>query len=135
MLNAAARLAIAIQNFPDFEFSWSDSQPQRSRISLSVNDFLPSESDGIILQERATAYMMEFLVTQFSSLEGLKKLLPPKQQIHPVKKSHVVPMKLLFKDEKQKSETIDILSQLLNDGNLKGTNQVRIHACTYMQCT
>ena len=76
--------------------------------------------------------MMEFLVTQFNSLEGLKKLLPPKQQIHPVKKSHVVPMKLLFKDEKQKSETIDILSQLLNDGNLKDTNQVSTHACTYM---
>ena len=36
------------------------------------------------------------------------------------------------RDEKQKSETIDILSQLLIDGNLKGTNQVCIHACTYM---
>lgn len=128
MLNATARLAIAIQNFPDFEFSWSDSQPQRSRASLSVNDFLPNESDGIILQERATAYVMEFLVTQFSSLAGLKKLLPPKQQVHPVQKSHVIPMKLLFKDEKQKSETIDILSQLFSDGNLKGTNQVYMHA-------
>ena len=37
-------------------------------------------------------------------------------------------MKLLFKDEKQKSETIDILSQLFSDGNLKGTNQVYMHA-------
>ena len=98
MLNAIARLAIAIQNFPDFEFSWSDSQPQRSRTSLSVSDFLPTESDGIVLQERATVYMMEFLVTHFSSLAGL---LPPKEQVHPVQKSHVVPMKLLFKDEKQ----------------------------------
>ena len=63
MLNATAHLAIAIQNLPNFEFSWSDSEPQQSRTSLSVNDFLPSESDGI-LQERATAYL-EFLVTQF----------------------------------------------------------------------
>ena len=57
MLNATARLAIAIQNFPDFEFSWSDNQPQQSHTSISINDFLPSESDGIILQERATAYI------------------------------------------------------------------------------
>ena len=68
MLNATARLAIAIQNFPNFEFSWSDNQLQRSHTSLSINDFLPSESDGIILHERATAYVMEFLVTHFSSL-------------------------------------------------------------------
>jgi hypothetical protein len=33
-------------------------------------------------------------------------------------------MKVLFKDEKQKSETIDILTQFLSDGNLKGDNQV-----------
>ena len=125
MLNATARLAIAIQNLPDFEFSWS---PQHSHTSLSINDFLPSESDGIILHERATAYIMEFLVTHFFSLAELKKLLPPKEQIHPVQRSRVVPMKLLFKDEKQKSETIDILSQLFSDGNLEGTNQVIVHA-------
>ena len=64
----------------------------------------------------------------FTSLSELKKLLPPKEQIHPVQRSRVVPMKLLFKDEKQKSETIDIISQLFSDGNLKGTNQVTVHA-------
>ena len=63
MLNATARLAIAIQNFPDFEFSWSDNQPQRSHTLYSVNEFLPSESDGIILQEWTTVYVLEFLVT------------------------------------------------------------------------
>ena len=38
-------IATAIQNFPDFELSWSDNQPQCSHTSLSINNFLPSESD------------------------------------------------------------------------------------------
>ena len=31
---------------------------------------------------------------------------------------------ILFKDEKYKDETIDILTQLMTDGNLSGDNQV-----------
>ena len=72
MMNATARLAIRIQNLPDFAFDWADNRPQQSRLSLKIDDFLPSESDGIILQERATAYVMEFLVTYFHSLKELK---------------------------------------------------------------
>ena len=121
-MNVTARLAVCIQHFLDF-FDWADNQPQRSRQSLTIDDFLPNERDRIVLQERATKYIMEFLVTRFPSLADLKKFLPPKEQVHPVQRSHVVPMKLLFKDEKQKSETFDILSQLLIDGNLKGDNQ------------
>ena len=33
-------------------------------------------------------------------------------------------MKLLLKDDKYKSETIDILSQMYNDANLSGDHQV-----------
>ena len=130
MLNATARLAVRIQNLPNFAFDWGDNQPQRSRTSLTIHDFLPSEGDGIILQERATMYIMEFLVKHFSSLAEMRKFLPSKQQIHPVQRSQVVPMKILFKDEKQKSETINILTQLLIDGNLKGDNQVHTYTCT-----
>ena len=43
---------------------------------------------------------------------------------HPPQKSEVVPMKILFKDEKLKSDTIEILTQLIKDGNLDGTPQV-----------
>ena len=76
---------------------------------------------------------MECSVTQFSSLAEVKKLLTPKQLTHAVQNSRVVPMKLLFKDEKRKSETIDILTQLFSDGNLKGTNQVYKQAHKYIQ--
>ena len=62
-------------------------------------------------------------MTHFILLAELKKLLPPKEHIR-VQRSRVVTMKLLLKDEKQKNETTDILSQLFSDGNLKGTNLV-----------
>ena len=118
MLNATTRLTIRIQNLPDFAFDWEDNQPQRSCTSLTTDDFMPSEGDGIVLQERSTMYIMEFLVKHFPSLAELNQFLPCKHQIHPVKRSQVVPMKLLFKDEKQKSKTIDILTQPFSDGNI-----------------
>ena len=43
---------------------------------------------------------------------------------HPVQKSEVIPMKILFKDEKYISETVDILSQLMVDTNITGSPQV-----------
>lgn len=36
-------------------------------------------------------------------------------------------MKVLFEDEKLKSDTIDILLQLIADANLDGTPQVYLH--------
>ena len=68
--------------------------------------------------------LRHFLVTTFSSLQDLEKLIPTVEPVHPVQKTNVVPMKLLLKDEKYKSETIDILSQLYNDANLSGDHQV-----------
>ena len=39
-------------------------------------------------------------------------------------KSNVVPMKILFKDEKYKAETVDILSRLVVDVQLSGKPEV-----------
>ena len=54
--------------------------------------------------------MMEFLAMELKSLADLKHLIPSQQSSHPVQKSVVVPMKVLFKDEKYIHEMIDILT-------------------------
>lgn len=129
MLNVTSRLAVKIKNLPEFDFSWDDTTPQRPRSSLTVDDFLPSENDAMILKQRAVEYMMGFLVETFSSLKHLEEFVPESMSIHPITKSEVVPMKLLYKDEKYKSETIEILSQLMSDANLRGNHQVQC-TCT-----
>ena len=67
---------------------------------------------------------MRFLTQEFTALAELKKHAPEQRPIHPPTKTEVAPMKVLFKDEKYASETIDILAKLMEDGNLKGTCQV-----------
>ena len=67
---------------------------------------------------------MEILVSEFKSLSPLQPLLPQQELLHPVQKSEVVPMKVLFKDEKYKDETLDILTQLMKDAKLTGDPQV-----------
>ena len=69
-------------------------------------------------------YVMQFLVTEFSCLNHLKLFLPDKESPHCVNKSNVVPMKMLFKDEKYKAETVDILSRLVVDAQLSGKPEV-----------
>ena len=123
MMNVTARLAIRMRFLPDFPFEWSDTQPQRSRQSLTVDDFFPSKDDA---QERAIHYIMGFLVENISDLAEFVPLL------HPPQKSEVVPMKILFKDEKLKTDTIDILSQLMGDANLDGSAQVQSYMCIHM---
>lgn len=131
MLNITARLAVRLKNLPGWEFDWSDTSPQKSRQSLGVVDILPNEDDATHLKLRAIEYMMKFLVTEFKGLASLKKYVPPQVPLHPVKKSEVVPMKVLFKDEKYTSETIDILSQLKEDAALTGNSQV----FTFLLCS
>ena len=46
---------------------------------------------------------------KFQSLKGLKIFLPPEKSPHPVKKSTIVPMNILFKDEKDKAQTTEKL--------------------------
>ena len=124
MMNVTSRLAVKIRYLPDFEFSWSDNTPQRSRDSITIADISPSEEDAKALKEHAIRYIMGFLVTSFTSLSDLAEFVPAVELLRPVDKCEVVPMKLLMKDEKYKSETIDILSQLYEDAGLSGDPQV-----------
>ena len=124
MLNLTARLAVEIQNLPDWDIDWSDSKPQKSRSSLTCADFLPDEADTTELQKRAVLLVMEILTAEFTSLSDLQKYVPQRQSPYPVRKSVAVPMQALFKDEKYKSDTIDILSVLMKDAALTGTPQV-----------
>jgi hypothetical protein len=124
MTNLTSRLAVKIRYLPHFDFSWCDTTPQRARSSLTLDNFLPSESDCVILKERAVKFMMTCLVENFPSLSHLRKLIQPPEPLHTVLPSEVIPMKILFRDEKYKSETIEILSQLLIDAGLSGDQQV-----------
>ena len=115
MMNVTTRLAVRIRFLPDFPFSWSDTSPQKSHQSLTVEDYLPDASESHQLEERATHYMMGFLVEAFTCLHDLQPFVPAMESLHQPQKSQVIPMKLLFRDEKYKSETIQILSQLIRD--------------------
>ena len=127
MMNVTPRLAIRLRYLPDWEFDWQDMQPQRSRDTLTISDFLPSEDDASYLKTQATHYIMRILTEEFEQLLHLKRFVPEQRPLHPPKKSEVAPMKVLFKDEKYTSETIDILVKLMEDGNLNGQSQVRHH--------
>lgn len=131
MLNLTTRLAVNIRYLPDWVVDWSDTCPQRSRESLTISDFLPSEGDAQQLRERAIHYTMEFLATEFSSLTDLKHHVPSQQPLHPVQKTQVVPMSVLFKDELYKSETVEILTQYISDAQLSGGHQVTYIKQTY----
>ena len=105
---------------------------------MTISDFLPDERDATELKSRAIQYVMRILVQDFSDLQDLAQYAPTKQPFHPPQKSEVAPMKVLFKDEKFTSETIDILSKLAEDGSLKGNSQVRVymsHHILYMKWT
>ena len=121
MLNITARLAVNIRHLPDEQIDWSDDKPQRSMESLTISDFMLSESDAEEMSARATRYMMRFLVSNFSDL---KKFVPDEAPLHPVVKTEVIPMKILFRDEKYISDTIEILSKLVEDAKLCGEPQV-----------
>ena len=74
---------------------------------------------------------MGFLVDTFTNRNDMKKFVPEITPVNPVQKSEIVPMKLLFKDEKYKSKTIDILNQLYSDADLTGDHQVCTPSHTY----
>ncbi len=76
--------------------------------------------------------MKQFLVNEFSSLTHLKQFIP--EDAHSDEgPDEVVPMKVLFKDEKYTAETIDILSQIAEDANLDNVSpQVSITPYMYI---
>lgn len=124
MKNLTARLAVRIDNIPD-DINLEDGQPQGHRQDLTVDDILPSSEDGKVVYERAVRYIMGILVTEFESLSHLKHLVPQEKPPHPVVKSTVVPMRILFKDEKYTDENVDILYKIADDAALTGSPQVR----------
>ena len=129
MQNTTARLAIELQKLPPFSFDWSDTSPQRDRLSLKVDDILASEEDGMILHSRMVSFMMNFLVENFSSLNNLKHFLRT-QTSQKKAKSNVLPMKLLFQDESRTDDNIQILQQLIQDAALNGDPQVSVLSLT-----
>ena len=82
MSNLTARLAVRIEDLPDWDFSWGDKKPQRSRHSLTCDDFLPTADDGLQLKSRAVLFTMEILVSHFPSLSHLKNVLPARTSPH-----------------------------------------------------
>ena len=114
MLNMTARLAVEIRNLPDWDVDWNDTAPQRDLATVTISDLLPGEADGTELQKRAVHHIMHILVEEFPSLANLQAVLPS-SHAHAVGRSNVVPMKILFKDEKYKSETTEILARLVKD--------------------
>lgn len=70
---------------------------------------------------------MEFLVQEFASLQELKHHVPARKGLHPVQTPKVAPMAILFKDEKYKADTIEIIHQLMDDAKLSGKSEVCIH--------
>ena len=82
---------------------------------------LPTPTDGQQLFERATEYVMKFLVEHFPALEEVL----PQTSSSPKEKSTVVPMSLLQRYEKYTDETIKILHDFMSDCNMTGQRQVR----------
>ena len=109
-----------------------DTRPQKPRSSLTCSDFLPDDSDAAEIHKRAIQHIVEVLVSKFISLSDLQTFLPPRESPHATSKSVVVPMQILFKNEKYKSETIEILSNLMKDAALDGQPQVIEVICIYM---
>lgn len=121
MLNTTTWLAIGINNLPPWEFDWSDNRPQKTRHTLTLSEVLTNAEDGQQLYDRAVAYT-KLLVEPFPSLEKLKPLISTGNSTS-VRKSVIVPLKILFKDKKYIDDNIQILQQYIEDGNLSGNAQ------------
>ena len=109
---------------PEWEVDWDDTKPQKPRRELQLHDILPSEADGEEFHRRAVHFVMQLLVTEFDSISNLSRYLPPETPVFPAAKTNVVPMQLLFRDEKYTSENVEILRETAKDANLQGSPQV-----------
>ena len=77
MLNMTSRLAVRLENTPDWNVDWLDNKPQLPISKLNHTHFLPSEDDARCIrcvEQYAVQYMMEFLVENFKSLVTLSLL-------------------------------------------------------------
>ena len=117
MLNVTSRLANEIRDIPD-GVDWSDCTPQGSRSNLTAADILPGIEEAKILLERALAFIQQFLVSEFTDLLELQSVAPDMHPSGPVRKTDVVPMRILFRDEKYVAENVAILLDIAKDANL-----------------
>ena len=120
MENTTTRLAVLISKLSDFEFSWEDSAPQGYRKKLT-EDLLANKEDGLILYERMVKYVYSFIATEFDDLCDLRPFIDDPNSGPRVQPSVVLPMKILFHDEKYTSENILILQRLAKDAKMSGT--------------
>ena len=123
MLNVTTRLAIRIESTPDW-FDWSDQSSQGCRSELKAVDILPDMKDVDVLHHHAVAFIQRFLVQEFKDLHHLKAYVPTYDLQRDRVKTEIVPMKILFKDEKYVTENVLILGDLVKDTKLDGSRQV-----------
>ena len=97
-MNTTTRIAVEIKKLPDYDFDWNDHTPVQS---LTEEDILPSENDGVI---RMVTYVKKFLIAK---LDPLKHLRSRNHSLY-VRKSVVIPMKL-FHDENYTDENNDFM--------------------------
>ena len=109
MMNVTSRLAVQIKYLPQGVVNWSDSQPQKKRRELTIHDIVPSESDGLMMYNRAVDYVMRFMASHFKALSKFVTQVPQLKSPHPVSKSIVAPMRILLQDEKYTEANIEIL--------------------------
>ena len=127
MLNVTSRLAVKVKYLPDGIVDWSDTSPQRSRSTLTINDLVPNEADGEEMYIRAVKYMMRFMATHFRAFSQFKVQVPPLTSPHPVTKSQVAQLKILDKDEKYTNINIDILECFKSDAQFSCNPQVHVY--------
>ena len=124
MLNVTSRLAIEIRDVPN-EVDWFDQCPQDSRSKLTAADILPGIDDALAIQQRALVFLQIFLTSEFDDLHDLQSFVPPAHSSSPVEKNpEIVPMKILFRDEKYVAENVAILGDLVKDAHLNQSDQV-----------
>lgn len=128
MENTTTRLAVRIQTHPPYQVDWSSKTPQKSRCHLQESDILPSDHDAEHLNTYMLSFVMSFIVKKLKSLSDLDQFLPT-ESFH-AQKSEVVPLKLLFRDEKLTDENIHILREYAKEAKLDGSPQIRaIFSC------
>ena len=105
MLNVTSRLAISIRNIPT-DVNWDDQSPQASRSQLPVADILPDAHDASVLMERAQVFLQHFITSNLDDLHDLQSLAPSSNTAEAVEMTEVVPIKVLFRDEKYVAEML-----------------------------
>ena len=82
MLNVTSRLAVKIKHVPE-NIAWQDTSCQKSRSSLSLSDMLPGPEEGKIFCDHGVLTVMELLVSELKSREGIKQLVPRRTSPYP----------------------------------------------------